>query len=159
MIFVTVGAQMAFDRLIARVDDWAGERGRDDVFAQIGPSDYKARHVETSQFLQPREFNDNVSRCSAMVGHAGMGTIITALQNGKPLLVFPRIGALGETRNDHQTATARRFGESGRILVAFDEDELMELLDQVERFAPQQQIGAQASAELLDKIRSFSFGK
>ena len=31
-----------------------------------------------------------------MVGHAGMGTIITALQSAKPLLVLPRIGALGE---------------------------------------------------------------
>ena len=35
LIFVTVGAQMSFDRLIGWVDDWAVAVGRDDVVAQI----------------------------------------------------------------------------------------------------------------------------
>ena len=38
MIFVTVGTQLAFDRMIKAVDEWAGARGRTDVFAQVGPA-------------------------------------------------------------------------------------------------------------------------
>jgi hypothetical protein len=33
MIFVTVGTQGQFDRLIRTVDEWAGGHGRTDVFA------------------------------------------------------------------------------------------------------------------------------
>jgi len=36
MIFVTVGAQMAFDRLIRAVDAWAGVHPAVSVFGQIG---------------------------------------------------------------------------------------------------------------------------
>ena len=53
MIFVTVGAQMAFDRLIRGVDQWARERGRDDVFAQIGPAEYEPSSVRFVRNLSP----------------------------------------------------------------------------------------------------------
>lgn len=36
MIFVTVGHQTPFDRLIRLVDRWAEENMRHDLFAQIG---------------------------------------------------------------------------------------------------------------------------
>ena len=36
MILVTVGTDLPFDRMVRVVDDWAGETGRRDVFAQIG---------------------------------------------------------------------------------------------------------------------------
>lgn len=155
MIFVTVGAQMPFDRLVRRVDEWAGERGRTDVFAQIGPSEYAARHLETTRFLAPPAFRAHVERASALVAHAGMGTILTALQLGKPLLVLPRLVELRETRNDHQVATARHFADSGRVLAAFETDELWPRLDALESFRPAARIGEEASRELLARIRSF----
>ena len=58
-----------------------------------------------------------------------MGTILTALELGKPLLVMPRRAALGEHRNDHQLATVRRFAELGSVEVALDESELALKLD------------------------------
>ena len=158
MIFVTVGAQMPFDRLIRRVDEWAGERGRDDVYAQIGPSDYRAHNIETTRFLSPPEFRRRVESATAIVAHAGMGTIITALQLAKPLLVMPRLGELGETRNDHQTATARRFCESQRILASFTEADLLRLLDEVEAMSTDARISDRASPELLERVRRFTFG-
>ena len=59
----------------------------------------------------------------AVVAHAGIGTILGALELGKPTVVMPRRAALGEHRNDHQLATARRFSGPG-IAVALDEHEL-----------------------------------
>jgi exopolysaccharide biosynthesis glucuronosyltransferase PssE len=158
LIFVTVGAQMHFDRLIRAIDDWAEERGRTDVFAQVGPSEYHARCIETVRSLDPAAFRARAESATALVAHAGMGTIITALELGKPLLVFPRDFERRETRNDHQVATARHFAESGRVLAAFDEQELRLRLDEVESFAPSSRIGREASQELVARVRSFVAG-
>ena len=118
MIFVTVGTQLPFDRLIAAVDAWAGETGVGDVFAQIGPTAYVPRHIEFAQFIPPAECAQRMREADAIVAHAGMGTILNALQLGKPLLVMPRRASLGEHRNEHQSATARRFEELGSVAVA-----------------------------------------
>lgn len=157
MIFVTVGSQMPFDRLIRWMDEWVGEQGRTDVEAQIGPSDYQARHLRTTQFLTPSEFRERIAAADAVVGHAGMGTIIESLQLGKPLLVLPRVGALGETRNDHQVATARRFSESGRLLAAYSREELISGLGDLGTHRPTGSLDANASPELIERIRRFVF--
>jgi len=158
LIFVTVGAQMHFDRLIRVIDEWAAERGRSDVFAQVGPSEYTARCIETVRSLDPAAFRARAERATALVAHAGMGTILTALELGKPLLVFPRDFERRETRNDHQVATARHFADSGRVLAAFDEQELRRRLDEVESFHPSAKIGREASQELVARIRAFVAG-
>jgi UDP-N-acetylglucosamine transferase subunit ALG13 len=109
MIFVTVGVQLPFDRLVRAVDAWAGERMRSDVFAQIGPSQYRPQHIEFRAFVEPPEFRRLVECADAVVAHAGMGSIITALELAKPLIVMPRRAELGEHRNDHQLSTARHM--------------------------------------------------
>ena len=124
MIFVTVGAQMAFDRLVGAVDAWAGEVGRTDVFAQIGPSRLEPRNLEWTRFLPPPEFRVQLERADLVVAHAGMGSILSALEVPKPILVMPRRGSLRETRNDHQVATAERFRELAGVTVAMNEAEL-----------------------------------
>ena len=131
MIFVTVGAQMPFDRLVRTVDDWAG-RVPAEIFAQIGPSRLRPRHMAWTRFLAPGDFLAQVGAADLLVAHAGMGSIITALEHGKPLLIMPRRGELGETRNDHQVATAHRFRGLGLVEVAFDEQELVVRLDRFE---------------------------
>ena len=156
MIFLTVGSQMPFDRLVRAVDAWAGARDRDDVFAQVGRSSFRPQHFRAVETVPPELFKRSVKGASGVVAHAGTGTIITALQWGRPLLVLPRRGALGETRNDHQVATARRFEEKGLILAAYEEDELPDMLDRLERFEPAMQLGGVASPELLDRLREFA---
>ena len=84
-----------------------------------------------------------------------MGTILSALHYGKPLLVMPRRAGLGEQRNDHQLATAARLLEMGKINVAFDEQELMHKLDRVDELAAGASIGPAASEELLAALRQF----
>lgn len=148
---------MPFDRMITWLDQWALDRQRDDVFAQIGASEFKPKRIRCERFLAPSEFRKNIEQASGFVGHAGMGTIISALQLGKPLLVLPRLGNLGETRNDHQVGTAQRFSESGRILAAYSEEEFYEKLDQLHLFRPAECISATASDSLMHAIRTFVF--
>lgn len=157
-MLVTVGAQMPFDRLVRVVDAWAAANGRDDVIAQVGETDARFAAIRTTPFFAPQEFREHSRSASAIVAHAGMGTILTALELGKPLLVFPREAARRETRTDHQIATARRFAESGRLLAAFDEAGLRRGLDEVERFVPSAPIGSVASAGLVARLRQFASG-
>lgn len=159
MIFVTVGAQMPFDRMVRAVDQWAGARGRRDVFAQIGPTDWRPQHIPFTQFLQPPEFQAKVSEADVIIAHAGMGSIITAMNTGKPILVMPRRGDLRETRNDHQVATARRFSELGRVAVAFDEAEMAERLDHLSDVTAAGRIGPYAGDPLISTIRNFITGE
>lgn len=155
MIFVTVGHQMPFDRLVQAVDEWAGRSRRDDVFGQIGAGRYRPLNLSWVDQLSPSEYAQRMAQASGIIAHAGTGTIIAALELNKPLLVLPRRSALGETRNDHQIPTARYFAERGSILAAMDEDELIEKIDELEWFRPRTVITNQASPELINRIRRF----
>jgi len=159
VIFVTVGAQMPFDRLVRAVDAWAQARGRRDVFAQIGPTDWRPAHIEHERFLDPPRFRERVAGARAIVAHAGMGSILTALEMGKPIVVLPRRGDLRETRNDHQVATARRLEALGRVRAAYDENQLTDLLDRIDEMSGTGSIRGCASDELLDAIRGFIHGE
>lgn len=155
MIFVTVGTQLPFDRLVRVVDEWAGRSARRDVFAQVGPSEYTPLHIKYQPFISPLEFSRRVEAASLIISHAGMGTILKALELGKPILVMPRQAKLNEHRNDHQLATARRFREFGRIMVAMNEAEMCGRLDKIGDVSIGERIGSHASPELLKYIRSF----
>ncbi len=155
MIFVTVGSQLPFDRLVRAVDDWARETAREDVFAQISDSSYVPHSIQFAHDLEPPQFLAKMQAASLVVAHAGMGTILTALQLGKALLVMPRRGDLRETRNDHQVATAQRFRERGQVQVAMDEGELVLRLSDLSTIPTPEPIGNTASDELIGAIRAF----
>ena len=159
MIFVTVGTQLPFDRLIGAVDAWAGAGSTLPVFAQIGPSRLRPKNIEYARFISPGECARRMEEASAIVAHAGMGTILTALERGKPLLVLPRRAALGEHRNEHQLATAHRFLELGKLQVAFDESELPSALDELNRAVAQPRLGAYAPETFLRSLRAFISGE
>ena len=154
-IFVTVGAQMPFDRLVLGVDSWAASHPEHEYFAQIGPDATIPGTIPCTEFLEPPEFKQRVDWCDVLVAHAGMGSILTALQHGKPLLVMPRRGAFLETRNDHQVATAERFRAMEKVTVAMDEGELPAQLDRVRAMRAAGLISEFASPALLEAIRTF----
>ena len=158
VIFVTVGAQMPFDRLVKTVDQWAGENGRDDVFAQIGQSEYQPSNIQWTNFLAPEEFKRKYEAAKVIVAHAGTGSIITALQLGKPVLVMPRRANLRETRNDHQIATAQQFRRFDSVEVAWDENELITKLEGIDNLRGSQRIESYASSELVQAIQEFIDG-
>lgn len=146
---------MPFDRMVAAVDNWAGARARKDVFAQIGETSLRPRHIEWTPLLDPDVFRAKVQAASILVAHAGMGSILTALEAGKPILVMPRRGDLRETRNDHQIATARRFLELNKVAVAFDESELGPKLDHLDRLSASERISPWASDRLVRTLADF----
>lgn len=146
---------MPFNRLVRTVDEWALASDRQDIFAQIGETDWEPEHIAWSRFLQPPEFTRRFAEAEVVVAHAGMGTILSALQWEKPIVVMPRRASLGEQRNEHQLATARHLSELGKINVAMDESELRNMLDHLGQLRPREKIGAYASDSLITALRDF----
>jgi UDP-N-acetylglucosamine transferase subunit ALG13 len=129
MILVTVGTQIPFDRLITLVDDWVSKSGtKQDVVAQIGSSEYTSKNMTIFQSVEPEQFEKYISDCDFIISHAGMGSILTALRVKKPIVIFPRKAALGEHRNDHQSATVISFANTDGVYVVHDKEELFDLL-------------------------------
>lgn len=131
MIFVTVGSLDPFDRLVEAVDQWCGSASNPvETLVQIGNGRYRPRHCPFVDFLTPDGFREKFGQARFVVSHAGMGTIITALELKKPMIVMPRRWDFREVRNDHQLATVRRFRRSEQIRVADSEADLHRLLNE-----------------------------
>ena len=162
MIFLTVGTQFSFDRLVKAVDKACAEDLVDEeIFAQTGKSSYKPRNFESVNFMDNSHFDSCIRRASSVVGHAGMGTITMALENHKPLLVMPRQKKYGEVVNDHQVVLARRFEELNHFLVAYEAEDLPHKLKQIKTFVPrkrkvQPQLLVERITQFLTKISTDS---
>lgn len=153
MIFVTIGTQAPFDRLIKTIDDIAREIN-EPIIAQIFESQYKAHNIQTVDFLSPKEFNKLFEEARLVVSHAGMGTIITALLKHKPIIICPRFASLGEHRNDHQLHTVMKMNELRYTHVAYDKQQLKELLLNKD-IEVLHHIGEEASISLVSSIKQY----
>lgn len=158
MILLTVGTQLPFDRLVKQVDIWAGAHAKEPVKAQIGPSDYKPEFLDCFDLIGPDEFRHLQRSARVIIAHAGMGSIMTAMEFGVPIIIMPRLARWGEHRNDHQLATARQFKGAPGVYLAEDETQLTGLLDRIDELSGAQAAGAQASSELLDQLRAYIDG-
>ncbi len=155
MILLSVGTQLPFDRLIRAVDDWARDNPGVDVVAQIGPSTYVPHTLKAFQFLDGAAFLKLQTAAELHVSHAGMGSILTAMEHSKPIIVMPRDHHLGEHRNGHQQATARRFINTPGVHFAQDAEALVALLDQRERLAAPGGVSPYAPAAFTDRLRRY----
>ncbi len=166
MIFLSIGTQEPFDRLVRAMDDWCALPGREHaVFGQIGErhdSGYVPRNFEWVARLSAVDYAERFAQAAVIVSHAGMGSIITALHHSKPIVIMPRWAKLQEHRNDHQLATVRMLGNRPGIHVAEDETQLGPVLDRVlaESSGPQPPpIPALADSRFTDALRAFLTGK
>ncbi|RYF19994.1 MAG: glycosyl transferase family 28 [Flavobacteriales bacterium] len=159
MIFITIGTQEPFDRLIKAMDEVANLFPEKKFYAQVSDTSYKALHLKTQSFLAPAQFNRLFNEAELIISHAGMGTIISALTQKKPILVVPRLVKFGEHRNEHQLATAKKMEELGYVRVAYDIDalknEVINLLRQTE-VKPLRTLGNFASPELLNSLKGLA---
>ena len=124
MIFVTIGTQEPFDRLIKTMDELA-HKLHVEIVAQVSEkSDILVKNMKTFDFMEPKEFDQYFNNAELIVAHAGMGTIISSLVKRKPLIILPREREFMEHRNDHQLATVKYFSKLGLINAAKDINDL-----------------------------------
>lgn len=155
MILVAVGTQLPFDRLVRLVDDWARATNISDVVAQVGPSTYVPHTLKAFPFMDPEQFRNLQAEAKLIISHAGMGSILTAMEYGKPIIIMPRDHELGEHRNSHQMATARRFQDRAGVHVAADEAALLTHLQRLSELRGVPEMSAKAPDAFTDRLRAF----
>ncbi|WP_432472314.1 glycosyltransferase [Amphritea sp. HPY] len=160
MIFVTVGTQLPFERLIKAVDDWAANNPQVEVIAQIGKTRYAAEHLRTVVSMTPDEYDQQLSAAELIIGHVGMGTIISGVKHKKPLILMPRHAAKGEHRNDHQLSTAKQFGKLSLVTVVDSDIELEQGINKALTLSSDMQGGEvlEVSSDLVKTISDFVRG-
>lgn len=155
MILLSVGTQLPFDRLVRAVDDWARASGRTDVVAQIGPSNYTPHTLRTFSFLAQDAFLALQMDAALHISHAGMGSILTAMEHGKPIIIMPRDFERGEHRNGHQAATAKRFAGTPGVHIAMDVDTLTDQLNHMDRLVAATGISPHAPEQFTTRLRNY----
>ena len=126
MIFVTVGSQkFQFNRLLKKIDELI-ESGdiKEEVFAQIGVSDYIPKNYTYKDFVTQDEFKEYMDKADLIITHAGTGAIVTALKKDKKVIAIPRLSEYGEHVDDHQIQLIDEFKEMNFIEPVYQIDEL-----------------------------------
>lgn len=134
MIFITLGSQkFQFNRLLEEVDKLI-EQGiiTEEVFAQIGYSDYKPKNYKYNKFLDRDEFAEIIKKCDKVITHGGTGAIINAVKNNKKVIAIPRLAKYGEHVDDHQLQIVKKFKEMGVISICNDTKYLKKIYDEIE---------------------------
>ena len=125
MIFVTIGSMFPFDRMIRAMDAWAeAEAQGEEIFAQIGSGTFEPLHMTWVRRLDRPDYAAAVARSRLVVAHAGIGSIVSAAEVGKPIVVLPRRAAFGEHTSDHQVETVSRLHGRPGVHVAETEGDL-----------------------------------
>lgn len=156
MIYVTVGTQLSFDRLLKLVDFWS-KTTSEHVVAQVGPTNLIFDNIECYSFVTPAQSRNYFSHARLIVSHAGMGSILTALELGKPIILFPRLFELGEHRNNHQLATVNRFEGTPGLHVARNDVELFYLLSSHEVCSQSSPISRYANEKFINALRNILY--
>ena len=163
MIFVTVGTQGPFPRLLDWVAAWAARHPRLDIVAQVHTTDPRTpMPFACTPRLDMPAFTEHVQRADFVVSHAGTGNIISCIERGKPVIVVPRLHALGEHRNDHQVDTCAQFAGRPLVHVAHTRDAFDVAADRLLAGGAAAAAGtaadAAARAMLIRRVRAFVFG-
>jgi len=154
MMFVTIGTQLPFDRLIRAVDEIAPLLNGERIVAQTKGGRYIARNMECKSYFSADEFNALISQARMIISHAGTGSIISALTYKKPIIIMPRRASLKEHRNEHQLATAKKMEELRFVNVAYNEQQLQDLILN-NKIQCLQGLGNKASESLILSVKQF----
>ena len=126
MILITLESQkFQFNRLLIEIDRLVEEKKiNEEVFAQIGYSDYRPKNYKYKEFLDRDEFAEIMSRCNKVITHGGTGAIVGAVKRGKKVIAVPRLAKYGEHVDDHQLQIIEQFTEMNFILGVKEVDEI-----------------------------------
>ena len=123
MIFVTLGTQkFQFNRLLKSVDELIEGGLDEEVFAQIGYSNYKPKNYKYKEFLDREEFSEVINCSDIVITHGGTGAIIGAVKKRKKVIAVPRLAKYGEHVDDHQLQLVSQFRELDLIYSCEDGD-------------------------------------
>lgn len=149
MIFATVGSHpsFSFDRLLRGLE----ALGEAELVVQHGPGIPPANAAVAVPWMSFEEVVEHMGRAERVISHAGVGTILCAIQAGQVPVVFPRLERFGETVDDHQLHLASALVETGKVILVEEAGALAGALARAPARGEVRQGGGEA---LIDAVRS-----
>ncbi len=121
------------NRLIEAVDNLAPHFD-EEFFIQTGNSSYIPKNCNYQDFLDSETYNKMIAQSSVLITHAGVGTIISGITAGKPVIVVPRLVEYGEHVDDHQSQIAEAFSAKKLVLCCTDVAKLGEYIEKAKDY-------------------------
>ena len=114
--FITVGnGEKSFSRLFINLEKFF-ELMPQPIIAQCGNTEFKSPKVKTYKFMELGKFKEYISKSKLIICHAGMGTMMQAIQSNKIPVCVPRMAKHDEIINDHQVDIAKALGKQKKII-------------------------------------------
>ena len=115
-VLVTLGTSpFPFDRLVRRLSEVLPEDA--EVIWQLGASADPGRDGDVvHRHLPWARLAEEVARADVVVTHAGVGSVLMALEAGRMPIVVPRRARFREHVDDHQAQIARMLSDRGLVL-------------------------------------------
>ena len=141
MIFVILGTQdKKFPRLLQALQDGidSGKISKEEeIIVQAGSTKFKSEDMKIIDYMSVEEFENCIDQARIIICHAGVGTILTALNRGKTIIAAARLKMYYEHVNDHQLQILENFSQKGYIIPLEDFSKIGEVLKKAETFKPQ----------------------
>ena len=113
MIFVILGTQdKKFPRLLEAVQKAIDEKKiskKEKIIVQAGSTKFESSNMQIIDYMPVEQFEEYIEKADIIICHAGVGTILTALEKGKKVIAAARLKEYGEHVNDHQLQILENF--------------------------------------------------
>lgn len=133
------------DEIAGRIDE--------KVIMQIGNTKYKPKNAEYFNFKNYEKIQKLNKRARIVVCHGGAGTIITALEQGTPVIAVPRLKKFGEALSDHQLDIVNELAKDMKIIAVNDIEHLEKTILNFDG----SQIKTDKEKSLVIKLREYIF--
>lgn len=126
MILVIMGMDaQPFDRLASTVDELQASKAiGEDFFMQLGACTYTPKYARFERYLSFGEVCEKIRQSNVVVSHAGAGSTLVCIQQGKHPIMVPRRARFGEAVDDHQVPFAAKLAEGGLATPVYEMQEL-----------------------------------
>lgn len=138
LIFVILGTQdKKFPRLLEAVQRQIDLGNiKEEVVAQTGSTKFKSKDIKALDYIAVNEFNQYIEKADIIITHAGVGSILTALNKGKRIIAAARLEKYGEHVNNHQLQILENFSKEGYVIPLNDFEKLDNVIKKVKTFSP-----------------------
>jgi UDP-N-acetylglucosamine transferase subunit ALG13 len=159
MILVIMGMEVhPFDRLARAVDNLAAtNKLGEPFFIQLGACRYEPGSASFERYLSFGALCEKVRAASVVITHAGAGSTLTCIQQGKHPILVPRRAKEAEHIDDHQIPFTQKMVEIGHASALYEMSDLETTIRAVQhRYAAQDALSG--SHELTGWLETFWAG-
>ncbi|MGC4069138.1 MAG: glycosyltransferase [Polyangiaceae bacterium] len=126
----------------------------EEFFVQLGACRYEPKTAKFERYLSFGALCDKIVESSVVITHAGAGSTLTCIQQGKSPIMVPRRAQYGEHVDDHQLPFTEKMQNIGLASVVHEMSELESAIVAARgRSVKQATLGG--STELVDWLENF----